>query len=693
MSSMPVPVAAQRPVTHHVQGQARIDPYDWLRDANWTEVLREPSRLSAEIRAHLEAENAYAESMLEPVRALRARLRAELRARVAQEDASVPIPDGPFEYYQRFAPGRQYPLLCRRGPEGEALLCDVTDVADGRPGFRLVSAPHGPEHTLLALGTDDGSGRCTVRILDLRTGQALPERLEGTDGQPVWCADGRGLVYVTLDAEQRPHQVRLHRLGTAQGDDRLLYEEPDPAFFAGVSRSGSGRFILLTSRDHTTSEVRLIDAAAPESGPRLVAPRQPGVHYLVQDHGDSLLVLHNRGAAEDFEIAQAPLEAPGPEHWRPLVPHRPGNLLLDWAVREHHLVRLGLEDGMLRLIVRRWSDGDEHVVELDADERFDVRLIPGPGYRSGQVRFVCSSLSLPPRTYDYELEPRVRRLRKEEAVPSGHDPARYVCHRLVATSADGERVPITLLHRRDLNRDGGAPLLLYGYGAYGVLTQARWRPEVLSLVDRGFVYAIAHVRGGRERGQAWYRDGRAGRKENSFHDFIAAAEHLISAGYSRPGLLTCHGASAGGLLVGVALNRRPALFRAAVAEVGFVDALATMCDASLPLTPREWPEWGNPLASPEEYAAMAAWSPVDNVAPRAYPAVLATAGLTDPYVGYWEPARWIARLREAQQAEQPMLLLTRMDAGHLGAGGRLDKLDDIATAWAFILQAYGLTGE
>jgi oligopeptidase B len=685
------PVAATVPVESSHHGHRRVDAYAWLRSDNWREAMQDPRRLPADIRAHLEAENAWAETATAVARPLRDRLVAELRGRIREDDSSVPQPHGPWRYYLRYREGGQHPLICRSPRESEApehVLFDGDQEAQGLDYFRLVAAAHAPDHRLLACAVDrSGAERCSVRVRDMDSGDWLGFTLEDVQGDLVWSADGRQLFYTRLDEDHRPRWV--YRRDLDRGTDTLVYEETDPGFFVAVDDTESGRFILIESRDPETSEVRAIPADRPAEAPRCLLAREPGVEYEATDHEDHWLILTNRGGADDFRIVTAPLNAPEPEGWRDLVAHRPGTLIQSMLAFRDWLVRLEMTDARPRVVVRRWADGEEYALDFGED-LCDLDLIPGYEYATTTLRVAFSAFAIPDRVYDCDLASGERTLRKEQEVPSGHDPGQYISRRLTATAPDGETVPVSLFHHRDVAPDAGTPLLLYAYGAYGMSELPAFSPNRLSLVNRGFVYAIAHVRGGKEKGDGWYRRGKLEYKENTFSDCIAAAEALIDAGYTGTGRIALHGGSAGGMLVGAVLNRRPELFHAAVADVPFVDVLNTMLDAGLPLTPPEWPEWGNPIDDPEAYHRILGWSPYDNVRAQAYPHLLVTAGVSDPRVTWWEPAKWVARLRALKTDEHLLLLRTNMSAGHGGAAGRFDYLEEVAFRYAFLLQMYGL---
>ena len=447
--------------------------------------------------------------------------------------------------------------------------------------------------------------------------------------------------------------------------------------------------MVVDAHDHVTSEARLVDAARPDSAPVLVAARDPMTEYDVSHHGDRLIILTNAGGAEDFRIVETPIATPGREHWVDLVPHRPGVLIAGFEVYARWLVRLERENALPRIVVRDLASGEEHAIAFE-EEAYSLGLAGGYEFDTDTLRFTYSSMTTPEHVYDYDMRTRKRVVRKVQEVPSGHDPADYVTRRIMAASHDGEAVPVSVLHRKDTPLDGSAPLLLYGYGSYGMSMPASFGTTRLSLVDRGFVYAVAHVRGGTERGYAWYTGGKLAKKTNTFHDFIAAARALAERGFTRRGRIAIHGGSAGGLLVGACTNMAPELFHAVIAEVPFVDVLNTICDDTLPLTPPEWPEWGNPLESEAAYDCIAAYSPYDNVEAKAYPHIIATAGLTDPRVTYWEPAKWVAKLRATKTDDHLLVLHTNMEAGHGGAAGRFDRLKETALVYAFVLQVFGL---
>ncbi|MCR4265317.1 S9 family peptidase [Nitratireductor sp. ZSWI3] len=697
MSSKTFPSTATppKPDAHPVKdvrhGIERVDEYAWMRADNWQEVLRDPSLLAPEIRAHLEAENAYEKALMEDTEALQKTLVAEMRGRIKEDDTSVPAKDGPFAYGGGFRTGGEYPRFFRTPREGgeEEVLLDGDVEAEGKSYFRLGGADHSPDHSQLLWGHDDkGSELYTLSIRDLATGRDLEETVAETGGSGEWDAAGKGFFYTRLDANHRPSKVFYHAVGTAPEADRLVYEEADPGFFVSVSSSRLNDWIYISAHDHETAECRLVPAGDPSAAPRLVLPRQTNLQYDLEEGGDVFFILTNADDAKDFKIVTAPVSAPSRENWQDLVPHEPGRLILSIMAFSGFLVRLERKDGLPRIVVRARASGEEHTIAFD-EEAYSLGLHGSYEYDTDTLRFSYSSMTTPEQVFDYDMRTRKRTLLKTQEVPSGHDPEDYVTRRLMAPAGDGELVPISLVHRKGLALDGSAPCLLYGYGAYGMAIPASFNTNCLSLVDRGFVYAIAHIRGGKEKGYTWYEDGKREKKINSFTDFIACARHLVAEGYTSHDRIVAEGGSAGGMLMGAVANMAPDAFGGIVAAVPFVDVLNTMLDDTLPLTPPEWPEWGNPIALRSDYDTIAAYSPYDNVGEKPYPPILALAGLTDPRVTYWEPAKWVARLRQRGTGTNPVLLRTNLDAGHAGASGRFTRLEEKALTYAFVLKVTG----
>ncbi|MEZ5810844.1 MAG: S9 family peptidase [Rhizobiaceae bacterium] len=685
------PRAERRPHKDVRHGIERIDDYAWLRADNWQEMFKDPSLLDPAIRAHLKAENAYQATMLADLEALRETLFTEMKGRIKEDDSSVPMKDGPFAYGSLFVTGGEQPRLFRTARDGgkRDIILDGDAEASGKAYFRIAGSDHSPDHRRLLWGFDDkGSEFFSLKVRDLATDRDLDDITTDTGGGGVWDASGNGFFFVRLDQNHRPSKLFHKEIG---GVERLVYEETDAGMFMGASGSRLNDWIFVSVHDHETSEYRIIPASDPGAEPILVAAREPGVQYDMEEGGDVFFILTNADGAKDFKIVEAPVAAPGRENWRDVVTHEPGRLILATLAFARHLVRLERKDGLPRIVIRERASGGEHVIAFE-EEAYSLGLSGSYEYDTDMLRFTYSSMTTPSKVFDYQMTTRERTLLKTQEVPSGHDPEHYVTRRLMAPSHDGELVPVSLIHHRDTPVDGSAPCLLYGYGSYGIAIPAAFNTNILSLVDRGLVYAIAHIRGGKDKGFSWYEDGKREKKVNTFKDFIAAAEHLIQTGFTAGGQIVAQGGSAGGMLMGAVANMAPELLAGIIAEVPFVDVLNTMLDDTLPLTPPEWPEWGNPIASKTDYEAIAAYCPYSNVATRPYPPILAIAGLTDPRVTYWEPAKWAAKLRAHNPGGNPVLFKINLEAGHAGASGRFSRLEEIAYGYAFALKVTGKAG-
>lgn len=689
-----VPGAGAPAVKTSRHGVVLTDEFAWLKDPNWQQVMRDPRLLDRAIREHLESENAYADAVLAATAPLQETLVAEMRGRIKEEDATVPSADGEFSYFTRYRDGGQHPSACREPRSGgvEEILIDGDALAVGKAFFRLGATAHSPDHRLLAWSADEtGAELFTIRVRELARLAELPDIVPETAGEIVWARDCSAFYYVRLDAQHRPSRVYRHRLGTDIRKDAEIYAVPEGDRFVSLSRLQSGRFAAISVHDHETAEAWLIDLEEPGAKPMLVAPREPAMRYEVEHHPDfggvpALIIRTNAGDAEDFKIAWTPLAATGRAHWCDVVPLRPGVFILSVVVLRDWLIRLEREDGLARIVVRRIASAQEHVIAF-AEEAYSLSLHEGFEFETDALRFSYSSMTTPSEVWDYDLAARTRTLRKRQEIPSGHDPAAYVTRRVLAPTSGGETVPVSLLYRKTTPLDGTAPMLVYGYGAYGMAMPASFNSNRLSLADRGFVFAIAHVRGGTEKGWRWYREGKLAAKQNTFSDFIAATEYLVARKFAAPNKVVAQGGSAGGVLIGAVANQRPDLYAALIAEVPFVDVLNTMLDDTLPLTPPEWVEWGNPITDAAAFATIRAYSPYDNVRPQAYPAMLVLAGLTDPRVTYWEPAKWVARLRARKTDRNALILRVNLDAGHAGAPGRFDRLKEVALGYAFAIAA------
>jgi oligopeptidase B len=678
------PVAKRVPIerTHH--GDTVVDEYAWLSAKDDPDTV-----------AYLKAENTFTEASTAHLAALRERIFTEIRERTQETDLSVPTRKGRHWYYSRTVAGQQYGIHCRQAVadgatdppvatdgkplDGEEVLLDANALAEGHEFFALGTFDVSPDGRWLAYSTDfTGDERFTLRVKDLNTGEVLADEVPDTFYGSAWSADASALFYLTVDETWRPNRVWRHTLGTPLTEDVVVYQEDDERFWVGVELTRSEQFIVIEAHSKTTSEVRVIPAGNPTGEPALIAPRRQGIEYSIEHHGHRFLVLHNDGA-EDFALAYTSADRPG--DWIPLIPHSPGTRLESVDAFANHVVVQLRTDGLTG--IRVLASGSTEVHDIDFPEPiYNVSLESNPEYQTGTVRFRYSSLVTPDSVYDYDLVTRAMVLRKRKPVLGGYDPAAYEQHREWALADDGTRVPISLVCRAGTARDGSAPCVIYGYGSYEISVDPYFSIPRLSLLDRGVIFAVAHVRGGGELGRHWYNEGKLLAKKNTFTDFIAAAQHLAKSGWTSADRLVARGGSAGGLLMGAVANLAPDAFAGIVAQVPFVDALNTILDPSLPLTVTEWEEWGNPLEDPEVYAYMKSYTPYENVADRDYPAILAVTSINDTRVLYHEPAKWIARLR-ALAPGGSYLLKTEMGAGHGGPSGRYDAWHEEAfvTAW------------
>ncbi len=677
------PSAPPRPVELERHGDVRVDPWYWLRDRDDPDVL-----------AYLEAENRYTDAVLAPTRTLQETLFAEIKNRIQEDDVSPPVRKGAWHYFTQTFEGAQYASHGRRpasSPEGtdEMVVLDENRLADGLEYFSLGGLALAPDQDLIAYAFDtDGSELHTLRFRDLRTGVDLADVIEGTYYGLAWANDNRTIFYVRPDDAMRPFQVWRHTLG--EPDDVLVFHEADERYFVAVGRTRSGRMIVIASESKITSEVHLLDPDEPAGALRVVEPRADGLEYGVDHHVDRdgierLFIVTNADHATNFKVMVAPADSPGRAHWTEFIPHRAEVKVDDLDAFDTALVVSERAAGLEQLrVVGLDEPGYDRVVEMD-DPVYSTWVADNLEFEANRFRFGYTSLVVPVSAYDETFRAAERTLVKRTPVLGGFDPAEYTSERLWAIAPDGAQIPISVVRRRDVALDGSAPALLYGYGSYESSIDPTFSSIRLSLLDRGFVFAIAHIRGGGELGRQWYEQGRLQAKRNTFHDFIACAEHLCARGYTAPDRLGARGGSAGGLLMGAVANLRPDLFRAVVAEVPFVDVVTTMQDVELPLTVTEWEEWGNPLEVPADYEYMLSYSPYDNVEAQAYPALLVTAGLNDPRVSYWEPAKWVAKLRAVKTNDRTLVLKTEMGAGHGGPSGRYDVWRDEAMVLAFLI--------
>jgi len=680
------PLAPKRPYEITQHGQTRLDNYFWMRNRDDPEVLK-----------YLRAESDYLEEVMQHTLPLQESLFAEMRGRIQETDQSAPALDGGYWYYIRTEQGKQYPIYCRRrGSLGapEEILLDHNALAAGADFCRIGGFSVSPDGNKLAYSVDpDGSEKCTLYIKDLVNGSLYPEQIQNTFGSVydhtglAWANDSETLFYVTLDESQRPHKLHRHRLGTDPADDPLILHEEDERYFLFVLKTRSRAFIMTYHVSTTTREMRYLSADDPTAELKLLRAREPGIEYFADHCGDSFFIITNENA-QNFKLVAAAVAAPGRENWRDVLPHRADVFIEGLACFAGFLTLLERRDGLQEIRLSA-PDGAGSVRYVQFPEAvYTIAPSPNPEFESRALRFGYSSLVTPNSIIDYHVDSGHWELRKQDEIPSGYEPAGYSSERLFALAPDGTRVPISIVYKKGLVRNGSNPCLLHGYGSYGASALPDFDAKRLSLLERGFVFAIAHVRGGSELGRPWYEGGRMLKKRNTFTDFIACAEYLIDQGYTSRDKIAIQGRSAGGLLAGACLALRPDLFRAVVAEVPFVDVVSSISDPTIPLTTLEYDQWGNP-ADREYFEYMLSYSPYDNLRPTAYPDVLLTAGLNDPRVAYWEPAKFAAKLRELKTDQNLVLLKTNYEAGHAGASGRYDSLKEFAFQYAVLIDRLG----
>jgi oligopeptidase B len=672
------PVANTVPTSSTLFGDTRQDPYAWLRD-----------RENPDTPAYLEAENAYTKAAMQPAEALQKTLYDEMLSRIQQTDLSVPTRRGDYFYYVRTEEGKEYTIYCRKRGSLDApeeILLDCNELAKGHDYFRIGNFAVSPDDSLLAYSVDIvGDETYTIRIKSLATGELLADEIPNTYYSLEWAADNRHFFYCVLDEAKRPYKIFRHELGVAT--DVLVHHEADERFTVEIWKTSSREFLLLHIHSSLTSEVQYLHATVPTGTFSPILARAHEVEYDVTHHGDYFYVRTN-DQAKTFRVMRTPVKNPGRDTWTEFIPVRPGITIEHLHAFRDYLVIDERDRGLTEIAIHHFASNETYRIAFD-EPVYTVALGSNAEFNTETVRYDYTSLVTPESVYDYDMNTRQRELKKRHPVLGGYDPTQYTSERLYAKAADGVEVPISLVYKKGFVRDGNAPALLYGYGAYGLSSDPEFYSERLSLIDRGFVYAIAHIRGGADLGKPWHEDGRILKKKNTFTDFIACAEHLIAQHYSSPKRLSISGGSAGGLLMGAVMNMRPDLFAAVVTRVPFVDALNTELDPTLPLTVGEWEEWGNPAGQPF-YDYIKSYAPYENVRAQDYPATLVTAGLNDPRVPYWEPAKWVARLRVMKTDRNILLLKTDMGAGHFGASGRYEHLKETAFNYSFLLRQLGV---
>ncbi len=668
-----------------VHDETLVDNYHWLRDKS-----------NAEVISYLEAENAYTDAVMKPSAAFQEALYKEMVGRIKETDIDPAYRQGDYLYYKRTEQGKQYPIYARkkRGDQNapEQVTLELNQMADGLKFMAVGDYEVSPDGKLLAYTTDTtGFREHTLQIKDLMTGKLLPERIARVNSV-AWASDNKTLFYVVDDAQtKRPFRLYRHTVGHVGGaeKDTLVYEEKDEMFNLYVSPTRSGAYVVATSASHTTSEVRVIPADKPSAEPRVIEPREASHEYYIDHHTDRFYIRTNEHGAKNFKLVAAPIADPSRKNWKELMPHRKDVMLEDVDLFANHLVVTSRENGLPELIITDLRDNKTHNLEFP-EPAYTAAVNVNKEFDSEMLRFSYQSLVTSPSIYDYNMRTRERQLVKQTPVLGGYDPARYTSERIHAMAADGTRIPISLVYKKDFRRDGQRPMFLQAYGSYGYAHPISFTSARLSLIDRGVVYAVAHIRGGGEMGKEWHDQGKMMSKKNTFTDFIAAAEHLIKEGYTSRDRLVITGGSAGGLLMGAVANMRPDLFKAIVSHVPFVDVINTMLDETLPLTVSEFQEWGNPKEK-AAYEYMKSYSPYENIEAKEYPTMLVKTSLNDSQVMYWEPAKYVARLRATKADKNPLLLKTNMGAGHGGASGRYDSLREVAFDYAFVLSQLGVT--
>jgi oligopeptidase B len=674
------PIAKKIPHIHSIHNHQREDNYYWLKDRENPEVI-----------SYLEAENAYTKEVMAHTESLQHELFEEMKGRIKKDDSSVPYKLDNYYYYRRFEKGKEYPIYCRKknSLDGEEeVYLDVNVLAEGQSYCQVIGLTVSRNHQYLAYSVDFSGRRIyQLRILNLNTGELLPERVEFATGNATWANDNQTLFYSLQDKQTlRSHRIYKHKLGTDSQEDQLIYEETDDTFRAYVGKSKSRDYILITSSSTLSNEVRFTSAHQPDQPFEVFLPREKKHEYSVDQFGEYFYVNTN-WQAKNFRLMKTPVNATGKENWKEVIPHRKDVLLEDIDIFEEFLVLEEKYQGLNRLRVISWDGKADYYIDFQ-DSAYTAYIDFNPEFNTHLLRYGYQSMTTPSSIFEIDLHTKEKKLLKQQEVLGGFSPDHYQSERIFAVARDGVKVPISMVYRKGTPKDGSAPLLLYAYGSYGINIDPYFSPSRLSLLDRGFIFAIAHIRGGSDMGRKWYDDGKMLKKKNTFTDFIDCSEHLISENYTQKERLFCSGGSAGGLLIGAVINMRPDLFKGAMAAVPFVDVVTTMLDEDIPLTTGEYDEWGNPNQE-EYYRYMLSYSPYDNIEAKDYPHLLVTTGLHDAAVQYWEPAKWVAKLRELKTDHNRLLLHTNMEAGHSGASGRFQPYKEVALEYGFLLDLAG----
>ncbi len=675
------PIAAKKPKDLTIHGHTRVDEYFWLNDRENPEVIK-----------YLTDENTYTKAIMADTDTFQAKLYKEMRSRIKEDDTSVPFKDNGYWYYTRFEEGKEYAITCRKKGSMDApeeILLNENELAEGHDYFSASGISVSDDNKWLSFAIDTVSRRLyTIYFKNLETGEVLAESIPNCEGGVAWAADNKTVFYAKKDLQTlRTPEIFRHVVGTAATTDKLIFTEKDDTFNCSVWRSRSKAKIFIGSYQTVSTEYRMLDASKPEGEFVLIEPRSRDHEYSVTDFGDKLYIVTNL-EAKNFRLMEAPVKTPGRKNWKEVIAHRPETLLEGVEMFKDFMVLEERTNGLSMLRIRKQSTGEEHYVNF-GEAAYTTYLSTNREFDTDKLRYGYSSMTTPWSTFEYGMATKERTLLKEQPVIGTFKKENYTTERIMATATDGTKVPISIVYRKGVKKDGSAPLLLYAYGSYGASMDAYFSSTNLSLLDRGFIYAIAHIRGGEEMGRQWYEDGKLLKKKNTFTDFIDCGEHLIKSGYTSKGKLFAMGGSAGGLLMGAVVNMRPDLWKGVVAAVPFVDVVTTMLDESIPLTTGEYDEWGNPNVK-EYYDYIRSYSPYDNVEAKEYPNMLVTTGLHDSQVQYWEPAKWVARLRDRKTGDNLLLLHTNMEAGHGGASGRFESLKETALEFAFIFKLMGI---
>ena len=686
------PKAKKIPFESNHHNNKLVDQYHWIRDDNWQEVLHSPKVLKKEIRDYIDKENQWTDRYLSILSSDKEQIYNEIKGRIKEEDSSLPQKDGSWFYFSETKKGQEYSILKRfknkLSINDSKIFHDWNVESKGYDYFKPGGASYSPDHSLLSWSFDSkGSEFFSIKTKNLENKKSFNDIVNNTDGSMVWSLDGEGFYFIKMDNNHRPSSLWFHKVNTKEDKDYEIYNEEDTGYFLSISETLNKRFLILSINNHETSEVRVIDQKKAIKQLKLFTKRMHGIEYSIEHDQENsrFIILTNINNAVDYKIMETEENSLGHDKWSDFIPHQEGVLITDFSCLKDFIIVQELKDGIPSISSINKKDNSRNVIKFN-EEVYDLDFNEGCEYSSNTIHIYYSSMTTPQEIYEYDLEEKKKVILKKQEIPSGHDSNNYITKRVFAESKDGKKIPISLIKRVDTAEN--SPTLLYGYGSYGISISPGFSASRLSLVDRGMVYAIAHIRGGMDKGKKWYQDGKKRNKMNTFEDFIASALYLKKQNIS--GDISIHGGSAGGLLVGASLNMRPDIFKSAVAEVPFVDVLNTILDDTLPLTPPEWEEWGNPIKNIEDYDYIKSYSPYDNIKNQDYPALLVTSGLTDPRVTYWEATKWVAKLRDKKTGTNPLFLKTYTEAGHGGMAGRYNQIKEISFTYAFILWSHDL---